>query len=131
MKNYRAAFLAAVAVIIILVGVVVGLWWHSRTAMSAPKEESQAGGAPMASTPGSSSAPPEEDETPLVPMQISAQRLQSIGVKTGEVQRKSVENDILTTGNVAVDETRLGYVQTRFSGYIQKVFVDATCQYVR
>jgi Cu(I)/Ag(I) efflux system membrane fusion protein/cobalt-zinc-cadmium efflux system membrane fusion protein len=64
-------------------------------------------------------------------MQISAQRLQSIGVQTGEVQRRSVNDRVLTTGNVAVDETRLAYVQLRFSGYIQKVFVDATYQYVR
>ena len=33
--------------------------------------------------------------------------------------------------NVAVDETRLAYVQVRYSGYIEKVFVDATYQYVR
>ena len=59
------------------------------------------------------------------------QRLQSIGVKTGEVERKFVEDEIRTTGNVAVDETRLAYVQVRFSGYIQKVFADATYQYVR
>ena len=30
-----------------------------------------------------------------------------------------------------MDETRLAYVQVRFSGYIQKVFADATYQYVR
>jgi hypothetical protein len=30
-----------------------------------------------------------------------------------------------------VDETRLAYVQVRFSGYVQKVFADATYQYVR
>ncbi|MGH9709069.1 MAG: efflux RND transporter periplasmic adaptor subunit, partial [Candidatus Acidiferrales bacterium] len=61
----------------------------------------------------------------------SAQRLQSIGVKTGEVQRKPVADEIHTTGNVAVDETKLAYVQVRFSGYIDKVFADATYQYVR
>ncbi|HVB54874.1 MAG TPA: efflux RND transporter periplasmic adaptor subunit [Candidatus Acidoferrales bacterium] len=64
-------------------------------------------------------------------MQISPQRLQSIGVKTGEVQRKFVADEIRTTGNVAVDETKIAYVQVRFSGYVQKVFVDATYQYVR
>jgi Cu(I)/Ag(I) efflux system membrane fusion protein/cobalt-zinc-cadmium efflux system membrane fusion protein len=57
--------------------------------------------------------------------------LQSIGVKTGVVERKPMEDQIRTTGNVAVDETRLAYVQVRFSGYIQKVFADATYQYVR
>lgn len=130
MKNYRTAFLAAVAVIILLVGVIAGLWWHSRTVMSAAKSEPAGNAASTASTPGSPSATPEQVETPLAPVQISAQRLQSIGVTTGEVQRKSVEDEILTTGNVAVDETKLAYVQLRFSGYIQKVFVDATYQYV-
>ena len=46
------------------------------------------------------------------------------------MQQKIVEDEIRTTGNVAVDETRLAYVQVRFSGYIQKVFADATYQYV-
>ena len=64
-------------------------------------------------------------------MQISAQRLQSIGVKIGEVREKNIEDEIRTTGNVAVDETGLAYVQMRFSGYIQKVFADATYQYIR
>jgi Cu(I)/Ag(I) efflux system membrane fusion protein/cobalt-zinc-cadmium efflux system membrane fusion protein len=30
-----------------------------------------------------------------------------------------------------VDETRLAYVQVRFTGFVQKVFVDATYKYVR
>jgi Cu(I)/Ag(I) efflux system membrane fusion protein/cobalt-zinc-cadmium efflux system membrane fusion protein len=76
-------------------------------------------------------ASPASTEVELVPVQISAQRLQSIGVKTGKVDRKSIADEIHTTGNVALDETRLSYVQVRFSGYIQSVFVDATYQYVR
>ena len=42
-----------------------------------------------------------------------------------------MEDEIRTTGNVAMDETRLAYVQIRFSGFVQKVFADATYQYVR
>jgi Cu(I)/Ag(I) efflux system membrane fusion protein/cobalt-zinc-cadmium efflux system membrane fusion protein len=64
-------------------------------------------------------------------VQLSPEKLQSIGVKTGEVGHKIVADEIRATGNVALDETRLAYVQTRFSGYIQKVFADATYQYVR
>jgi Cu(I)/Ag(I) efflux system membrane fusion protein/cobalt-zinc-cadmium efflux system membrane fusion protein len=64
-------------------------------------------------------------------VQLSPQKLQSIGVKTGEVRRETVADEISSTGNVAVDETRLSYVQTRFSGYIEKVFANATYQYVR
>ena len=75
--------------------------------------------------------PPLSAEPELVPVQISPQRLQSIGVKHGRVQRKDIADGIRTAGNVAVDETRLSYVQVRFPGFIQKVFVDATYQYVR
>jgi Cu(I)/Ag(I) efflux system membrane fusion protein/cobalt-zinc-cadmium efflux system membrane fusion protein len=57
--------------------------------------------------------------------------LQSIGVKIGRVERKVVEDEIHTTGNVSVDETKLAYVQVRFSGYVQKVFANATYQFVR
>ncbi|EQD36574.1 efflux transporter, RND family, MFP subunit, partial [mine drainage metagenome] len=64
-------------------------------------------------------------------MPISSQQLQRIGVRIGEVRRKSVSDVIRTTGSVAVDERGLAYVQVRFAGYIQKVFVDSTYQYVR
>ena len=128
MKNYRAAFVAALIANIALLGVVVGFWWHSRATMPGASAESQGSGAPTAAVP---SATPGQAEPPVVPIQISAQRLQSIGVKTGEIQRRFVEDHIVTTGNVAVDETKLAYVQLRFSGYVQKVFVDATYQYVR
>jgi len=49
----------------------------------------------------------------------------------GRVERKMVGDEIRATGNVAVDETKLAYVQVRYSGYIQKVFADATYQYLR
>lgn len=133
MKTYRKGFVLALIGNILLATVLVGLWLHYRRAKPASEAESQNAADPVSqiSTPSSSSSAPESMETPLVPVQISAQRLQSIGVKTGEVQRKFVEDEIRTTGNVAVDETKLAYVQVRFSGYIDKVFADATYQYVR
>jgi RND family efflux transporter MFP subunit len=132
MKAYRTGFLLALIGNIVLAVVLVGLWLHYRAAkpradMEAKKETSitqDSMTSPMA-TPAAST------QAPLVPVQISPQRLQSIGVKTGKVERKLVADEIRTTGNVAVDEQRLAYVQVRFSGYIQKVFADATYQYVR
>jgi RND family efflux transporter MFP subunit len=70
-------------------------------------------------------------EAALVPVQLSPERLQSIGVRTGQVESRTVEDEIHVTGNVAIDETRLSTVQVRYSGYIQKVFADATYQYLR
>jgi hypothetical protein len=129
MKTYRTGFLLALVGNIILAVVLVGLWLHYRPTKPAPNIPLQT----PASTaePSQNAAPPASVDAPLVPVQISAQRLQSIGVKVGTVERKLVEDEIRTTGNVAVDETRLAYVQVRYSGYIEKVFVDATYQYVR
>ena len=132
MKNYRTGFLLALFGNIVFAGALAGLWWHSRAAVPAPEGESIPAGLAKPESPASSTtAMPAPTETPLVPVQISSQRLQSIGVKIGVVERKLVANEIRVTGTVAVDETRIAYVQVRFSGYIQKVFADATYQYVR
>src|SRR5207244_11572692 len=74
---------------------------------------------------------PAQSEPNLSPVQLSPQRLQSIGVQFVEVNRQSVHDEIRVTGNVEVNEERLAYVQTRFPGWSQKVFADATYQYVR
>jgi RND family efflux transporter MFP subunit len=129
MRTYRSGFILALVGNIVLVGILVGFWWHSRPSKPATNEQSKQGSvAPQAI---SNSSTPASSETRLVPVQLSPQKLQSIGVRTSEVGRKVVADEIRATGNVAVDETRLAYVQTRFSGYIQKVFADATYQYVR
>lgn len=132
MKTYRTGFLLAVIGNIAFAAVLAGLWLHSRAAKPMANTETKpADSSAQDSTTSSTAAPPASTEAALVPVQISPERLQSIGVKTGEVERKSVEDEIRATGNIAVDETRLTYVQVRFSGYIQKVFADATYQYVR
>jgi RND family efflux transporter MFP subunit len=132
MKSYRTGFLLAAIGNIVLAILLVGLWLHYRVPKAiADSKTEKANSTAEDSMANSMATPPASAEAPLVPVQISPQRLQSIGVKTGTVERKSVADEILTTGNVAVDETRLAYVQVRFSGYIQKVFADATYQYVR
>lgn len=67
----------------------------------------------------------------LSPVQLTPERMQSIGVQTGTVEYKQVSNDIRATGNVDVDERSISYVQVRFPGYIRQVFANATYQYVR
>jgi RND family efflux transporter MFP subunit len=129
MRNYRPAFLLALAGNVLLASALAAFWWYSRPHSGPTALPPSAKSGPM--EPTSNSAPPiAPAEAPLVPVQISAQRLQSIGVKHGRVERKTIDDEIRTAGNVAVDETHLAYVQVRFSGYIQKVFADAPYQYV-
>jgi RND family efflux transporter MFP subunit len=133
MKNYRTAFLIVLVANLALIGALTGLWFRSHHA---------AGTKPVTPTPASTPAPSQElspsgvptpasAETPLSPIQLSPERLQSIGVKFGIVERKDLKDTIRTTGTVAIDERRISYVQTRISGHIEKVFADATYQYVK
>jgi len=132
MRTYRTGFWLAVAANLVLLALLAGAWWHYQGARTPPSAESQATiSAAQASTGGGANPSPADAEVPLAPVQISPQRLQSIGVKTSQVRRKFIEDEVRTTGNVAVDETRLAYVQVRYSGYIEKVFADATYQYLR
>jgi RND family efflux transporter MFP subunit len=140
MKTYRTAFLVALAGNILLAGGLAFFWWRShageRTTLREALPQAIRSVLPESlqlqnqtiSSPSPAVAP---TEPALVPVQISPQRFQSIGVKLGRVQRKEIADEINTAGNVALDETRLSYVQVRFPGFLQKVFVDATYQYVR
>ena len=76
-------------------------------------------------------APAAKMEAPLVPVQLTNEQMNSIGVKTGTVEYKQLSDEIRATGTVDVDERLQSSVQVRFSGYIRKVFADATYQYVR
>jgi len=64
-------------------------------------------------------------------VQLTPEGMQNIGVKIGVVERKQISDDIRATGTVDIDERQVSYVQVHFRGYIRKVFVNATYQYVR
>lgn len=76
-------------------------------------------------------APAAASDPPLAPLQLSPQRMQEIGVKTAIAEVKAISNHLEAPGNVEIDEQNLSYVQTRFPGWIQSVFANATYQYVR
>ncbi len=136
MRRYRIAFFIALIAAALLGGAAAYLWYHPYyrgrnrpQPMSAMVEVPAKSSASTAPAPGPSQSS-ESAEPKLVPVQLTPQRIQSIGVKTGLVEFTTLNNDIRTTGNVEVDETRLAWVQVRFAGWIQQVFADATYQHV-
>jgi RND family efflux transporter MFP subunit len=131
MKNYRNAFWIALTGNLALIAILGGLWWNSHRPSPRLQAVPEHASAAESQESGPQGPATSQSEVPLAPIQLSAERLQSIGVKFGVVARKPVEDEIRTTGTVAIDETRLSYVQTRISGHIEKVFADATYQYVR
>src|SRR6266700_6950500 len=61
-------------------------------------------------------------DVPLAPIQLTPERMQSIGVRTGAVEYQQIKDEIRATGTVAIDETGVSYVQIRFPGYIRDVY---------
>src|SRR6266699_519532 len=132
MRNYRNEFVFALVGNLALLAVLGASWWRGKQNPKTEAAMQPASTESAQSSPnGAESAAMAPHEAALVPVQLSPERLQSIGVRTGRVASKTVDDEIHVTGNVAIDETRLSTVQVRYSGYIQKVFADATYQYLR
>jgi Cu(I)/Ag(I) efflux system membrane fusion protein/cobalt-zinc-cadmium efflux system membrane fusion protein len=133
MQSYRIAFFATLTTTILLAGVLTVQWlnpgwldarisWITSLQHARAHEPHMEAPEPPA---------PSTAEASLVPVTLTPQRMQSIGVKTGLVEYKQVHDGIRTTGNVEVDETHLAEVQVRFAGWIQSVYVDSTFKQVR
>jgi Cu(I)/Ag(I) efflux system membrane fusion protein len=64
-------------------------------------------------------------------VKLTTSRQQLIGVQTGVAETRSIGRTVRTVGRVAVDETRLHTITTKFDGYIEKLYVDYTGKEVR
>lgn len=118
-----------------LAGALGYLVWQQR---SKPPAHMKNGGDPVvAAGPGVAEgaskqpAQPKTDEPVLAPIQLTAQRMQEIGVTTAVAEMRNVSSDLDAPGNVTMDEQKIAYVQTRFPGWIRNVYANATYQYVR
>jgi RND family efflux transporter MFP subunit len=125
---------------IVILAVVAGIWAYrfhrakQPMAINMPMSgdvQPVASGPPAGANEPAPSMPEQKMETPLVPVQLTPERMQSIGVQTGTLEYKQTSADIRATGTVDINERLLSYVQVRFPGYIREVFANATYQYVR
>ncbi len=142
--RYRSAFLAALALAAAFALTTAALWWqlhqrpipNARAAAPAPAvgdlEPLEVGPPDASPEPGGGEMPSAQpQETPLTPIQLSPQRMQSIGLQTGTVVYKRIDDELRLVGSVQVDERRLAYVQTRFAGWIRMLYVATTGELVR
>jgi hypothetical protein len=69
----------------------------------------------------------------LVPgtVKISSDRQQLIGVKVGTVEKKSIAQTIRLLGRIAVDETRVYFINATVDGWISKTYPNATGSIVK
>lgn len=137
-NRYRRAFLITLLAAIALAIAVGLLWWRSQTTQSTHGEHSSSSSEGMSGMsqpsdqePASGAAAMPQGEAPRAPIQLTPQRMQSIGIVLGKVESKPVNSELRFYGNVQVDERRQAYVQTRFAGWIRNVYADATGNFIR
>jgi Cu(I)/Ag(I) efflux system membrane fusion protein/cobalt-zinc-cadmium efflux system membrane fusion protein len=82
--------------------------------------------------------PFELEESPAVStvegrsiVKISPEKQQIIGVKTGIVEKRKLVKKINTVGRVDYVEPELKFVNTKFEGWVEKLYIDYTGQFVR
>jgi len=123
--NYRRLFIIAFVLNIALAGAAYWFWRSSHQTAPRPPAEHP----PMEGF--TTNVPPEGAPPPLTAVELTPERMQSIGVRLGRVEYRNIESDIRATGSVDVDQRRLSYIQTRYPGWIKDVFVGATYQFVK
>jgi Cu(I)/Ag(I) efflux system membrane fusion protein/cobalt-zinc-cadmium efflux system membrane fusion protein len=65
-----------------------------------------------------------EEMEPASTIRIDPVTMQNMGVRLGRVQRKSLIKYIRTVGNIIYDETKIYRVNTKYNGWIEKLYVD-------
>jgi Cu(I)/Ag(I) efflux system membrane fusion protein len=98
-----------------------------KTAPGQPPREVGEGAATPRVPPDAKPLPPVPG---LVPIELSLDRIQNIGVRTAPATVETLAPDLHAVGFVSADEARLARVHTRFSGWIERLEVPTTGQKV-
>ena len=67
----------------------------------------------------------------LATVTIDSRKQQLLGLTTVKVERVPFATSIRTVGHVAIDETRLHHVHTRYDAYVEHIEADFTGKYVK
>jgi len=65
-----------------------------------------------------------EEKEPASTIRIDPVTMQNMGVRLGRVQQKALTKYIRTIGNITFDETKIFTVNTKFNGWIEKLYVN-------
>jgi len=76
-----------------------------------------------------SAQPAVQEEPPTI--EIPPEKQQLIGVKTAVVSLRPMQKVIRTVGRVEADEKRLATVNTKYEGWLEKLYADYTGKHVK
>ena len=123
-RAQRVALLTGAVVVAVLVISTLTVKRSGHTISSSNSATASTSASQMDGMPGMSS--PSAGSVVLTPTQI-----QQLGVTFGDVALRPLSNEVRTVGTVVVNETRLAKVTPKFSGYVEKLYVNFVGQPVR
>jgi Cu(I)/Ag(I) efflux system membrane fusion protein len=123
-RAQRVTFWTGAVVIAVLVISTLTVKRSGHTISSSNSATASTSAGKMNGMPGMSS--PSTGPVVLTPTQI-----QQLGVTFGDVALRPLSNEVRTVGTVVVNETRLAKVTPKFSGYVEKLYVNFVGQPVR
>ena len=80
---------------------------------------------------GSSGETKEHAASGYVPVTVSTDRQQAIGVRLGKAEVRDLTQTIRTVGRVTFDETLNHQIHAKFEGYVERLYVDFIGKAVR
>jgi Cu(I)/Ag(I) efflux system membrane fusion protein/cobalt-zinc-cadmium efflux system membrane fusion protein len=74
----------------------------------------------------------EDENAPvgLAPVSISKEKREMIGISFGDVELRNISREIRTSVRIVPDETRMHKVTTKVNGWVEKLYVNQTGQFV-
>lgn len=97
---------------------------HEATSTGATTGDHESAGSLKEADAGHHASTP--DVPGLVPVTLEPRRIQMIGLRTGPVERRVLDDDTRAAGYITVDETRTSSITVRASGWVRKLFVNQT-----
>ena len=131
-RSGRATVLVSLALVLMAIVVVALVQWRraqpAARATAADSMASMPGMSNMAGMSNASVAPAGSSDSGSVQLSSSQQR--ALGISFDTVGMRALVADTRATGVVTFDETRIAQVTPRFSGFAERVYVNATGQSV-
>lgn len=105
---------------------------HPEVTSTDPNATCDRCGMKLEPTPSGQVTPPKDAQgvPGLVPVRLSPERIQLMGLRTARVTRETLAPKLRTVGTVVANEKGLAVIQTRVPGWIEELKVEETGQKV-
>lgn len=124
---HRSAILSIAIVAAAIVVVVV----VQRDRAAAHARTRAAGAGAMANMPGMTATPAQPSENANSAINVSPAQARALGLTFATVEMRPLSSDTRVTGVITFDETLIAQAALKFSGFAERLYVNATGQPVR